>query len=170
MSAVTIKTSLLSGRSTAPLNDQDIRRVSSTFLGMDDKVNVRFQMGATTRFVISQDDDGQEFGEIVFSSDIYPGQNVTNPNATLSLKGAIAHELTHFYRWQNKSELPHDTMTHIDEAMTSLEAALRYSHSLDQTDVQGLISDALQRIHLFLAESQQPLAEIIGNGQLIDEV
>ena len=156
MSPVSTKTSLLSGRSIAPLNDQDIRRVSTTFLGMADKVNARFEAGTTTRFVISLDDDDQEFGEIIFSSDIYPGQNVTNPNATLSLKGAVAHELTHYYRWQDKSELPHDTMTHIDEAMTSLEAALRYSHSLDKTDVQGLISDALQRIRLFLAENQQP--------------
>lgn len=150
-------TSLLTGRNLAPLNDQDTRRVSSVFLGLDGNVNARYEAGATTRFVISQDDNGQEFGEIIFSSDIYPGQNVANPNATLSLKGAAAHELTHYYRWQDKSELPHGTMTHIDEAMTSLEAALRYSHSLDKTDVQGLISDALQRIRLFLAENQPPL-------------
>jgi len=150
-------TSLLTGRNLAPLNDQDIRRVSTIFLGLDGNVNARYEAGTTTRFVISQDHDGQEFGEVIFSSDIYPGQNVANPNATLSLKGAVAHELTHYYRWQDKSELPHGITTHIDEAMTSLEAALRYSHSLDKTDVQGLISDALQRIRLFLAENQPPL-------------
>lgn len=150
-------TSLLTGRNLAPMNDQEIRRVSNVFLGLDGNINARYEAEATTRFVVSQDENDQEFGEIIFSSDIYPGQMVTNPNATLSLKGAAAHELTHYYRWQDKSELPHGTMTHIDEAMTSLEAALRYSHSLDKTDVQGLISDALQRIRLFLAESQPPL-------------
>lgn len=148
--------SLLAGRNVAPLVDQEIRRVSSVFLGLDRNVNARYEVGETTRFVVSQDHYGQDFGEIVFSSDIYPGQNVVNPNATLSLKGAAAHELTHYYRWQDKLELPHGVMTHIDEAMTSLEAALRYSDALDKTDVQGLISDALQRIRLFLAENPPP--------------
>lgn len=153
MSTIPTRKSLLDGRNLAPLSEHEIRRVSNTFLGMDNKVNVRYEEDTTTRFIAAIDDeDGQEFGEIIFSSDIYPGSNITNPNAALSLKGAVAHELTHHYRWQNKTELPHGTMTNIDEAMTSLEAALRYSHSLDTTDVQGLISDSLQRLQLFLSE------------------
>ena len=152
MSSTRQSQSLLAGRNVAPLSDKEIQRVSSTFLGMDNKVNVKYESGSSTKFVVSQDAEGQEFGEIVFSNDIYPGQSITNPNAALSLRGAVAHELTHVYRWQDKTELPHGVNTHIDEAMTSLEAALRYSHSLDTTDVQGLISDSLHRLRLYIAE------------------
>ena len=153
MKLIRLVQSLLGGRNNAPLTDQEIRRAASTFLGLDNKVNVRYETNAATRFIASIDEDGQEFGEIVFSSDIYPGRNIANPNAALTLKGAAAHELTHHYRWQDKTELPHGELTHIDEAMTSLEAALRYTHALDTTDIQGLISDSLQRIRLFLAEN-----------------
>ena len=152
MSSTRQSKSLLDGRNIAPLSDQEIQRVSNTFLGMDNKVNVKYEAGSSTRFVVSLDSAGQEFGEIVFSNDIYPGQSITNPNAALSLKGAVAHELTHLYRWQDKTELPHGVKTDIDEAMTSLEAALRYSHSLNITDVQGLISDSLHRLRLFLSK------------------
>lgn len=155
MTVVRQMQSLLAGRNLAPLSNQEIRRVSSTFLGLDNKVNVRYELDASTKFVACIDDEGQEYGEIVFSNDIYPGQNITNPNAALSLKGAAAHELSHFYRWQSKSELPHGILTHIDEAMTSLEAALRYSRDLDSTDTQGLISDSLQRLRLYLAELEK---------------
>jgi hypothetical protein len=147
--------SLLGGRNNAPLSDQEIRRASSTFLGLDNKVNVRYEANTTTRFIAAIDEDGHEFGEIVFSNDIYPGRNIANPNAALTLKGAAAHELTHHYRWQDKTELPHGELTDIDEAMTSLEAALRYTHALDTTDIQGLISDSLHRLRLFLDEQQR---------------
>lgn len=146
--------SLLDGRNLAPLSEQEIRRALSTFLGMDNKVNVKYQPSEATRFIASLDENGQEFGEIIFSCDIYPGKSIANPNAALSLKGAAAHELSHHYRWQDKTELPSGSMTHIDEAMTSLEAALRYSHMLDTTDVHGLISDSLQRLRLFVAEQE----------------
>lgn len=146
--------SLLGGRNVVPLSRQEITRASNSFLGMDANVNARYEAGATTKFVTAVDQDGQEFGEVVFSDDIYPGQNIANPNAALTLKGAVAHELAHYYRWQDKTELPHGVMTHIDEAMTSLEAALRYSRALDNTDTQGLISDSLQRLRLFLAEQK----------------
>jgi hypothetical protein len=146
--------SLLDGRNGAPLSPQEITRASNSFLGMDTNVNARYETGSATRFVTDVDQDGQEFGEVIFSDDIYPGKNIANPNAALTLKGAVAHELAHYYRWQDKTELAHGVMTHIDEAMTSLEAALRYSHALDKTDTQGLISDSLQRLRLFLAEQK----------------
>lgn len=146
------KVSLLPGRNVSPLTEPEIRRAASVFIGLDNRVNSRYQADSNTRFLQSTDDNDEEFGEIVYSDDVYPGSNIANPNAVLSLKGAAAHELAHFYRWQNKSELPIGVLTHIDEAMTSLEAALRYSRDLDMTDTQGLISDALQRLRLYLAE------------------
>lgn len=146
------KVSLLPGRNVAPLNEAEIRRAASVFIGLDNRVNSRYEANSSTRFLQAVGDDGEEFGEIVYSDDIYPGGNIANPNAALSLKGAAAHELAHYYRWQDKTELPLGVLTHIDEAMTSLEAALRYSRDLDMTDTQGLISDALQRLRLYLVE------------------
>lgn len=148
--------SLLEGRNTAFLNVREQRRAANVFLGLDATVNARYEAGTRTRFLVSEDDSGEEFGEVIFSADIYPGGNLVNPNASLSLDGAAAHELAHYYRWVNKSELPHGALTNIDEAMTSLEAALRFAGKLSPNDVQGLISDALHRLRLHLAEHALP--------------
>lgn len=148
--------SLLDGRNMTPLSDREQRRAVNVFLGLDRGVNARYEEGTRTRFVTAIDEVGEEFGEIVFSADVYPGANLVNPNASLSLDGAAAHELAHYYRWVNKSELPHGTLSHIDEAMTSLEAALRFSERLSSNDIQGLISDALHRLRMYVAELPQP--------------
>ena len=148
--------SLLEGRNNVLLDDREKKRAANVFLGLDARVNARHEEGTRTRFVIGVDDAGEEFGEVIFSADIYPGGNLTNPNASLSLDGAAAHELAHYYRWINKSELPHGELTHIDEAMTSLEAALRFSGKLSSGDIQGLISDALHRLRMHVAELARP--------------
>jgi hypothetical protein len=142
--------SLLDGRNVAPLSEDEQKRAANTLLGLDRDVNARYEQNSRTRFVVNVDDSGTEFGEIIYSSDIFPGPNLINPNAALSMRGAAAHELTHYHRWLNKSELPHGAMTHIDEAMTSLEAAIRYSSQLYPNEIQGLISDALHRLSLFV--------------------
>ena len=152
MSKATRYASLLEGRNSTPLTDREKRRATNVFLGLDSKVNTRHEEGARTRFVTGLDESEEEYGEIIFSADIYPGGNLANPNASLSLDGAAAHELAHHYRWINKSELPHGQLTHIDEAMTSLEAALRFAGKLSEGDIQGLISDSLHRLRLYVAE------------------
>ena len=152
MNAVARPNSLLDGRNNAPLTEKEIKRASNTFIGFDQTVNVRYEAGSSTRFRVCEDEAGEEYGEIIFSEDVYPGNNIANPNSALSVPGAAAHELSHFYRWQGKTELPHGHLSHIDEAMTSLEGALRYSQLLNTTDLQGLISDALQRLRHFVAE------------------
>ena len=141
--------SLLGGRNVAPLNEREQVRAANVFAGLDFNVSARYEAGAATRFVSGIGEGGEEYGEIIFSADIYPGTSVINPNAALSLKGAAAHELAHFYRWQDKTELPHGELMHIDEAMTSLEAALRYGNGLSPSDLQGLISDSLHRLKLY---------------------
>lgn len=103
--------SLPPGRNSTDLTDSEIRRATATFLGFDNKVNARYVKGVSTRFVVTVADNGDEFGEIIVSEDIYPGTNITNPNATLSLSGAAAHELAHYNRWANKSELEHGVLT-----------------------------------------------------------
>lgn len=146
------RASLLEGRNNTPLDDREKKRAANVFLGLDARVNARHEEGTRTRFVTGIDEAGEEYGEVIFGADIYPGTNLTNPNASLSLDGAAAHELAHYYRWVNKSELPHGELVHIDEAMTSLEAALRFSGPLTAGDIQGLISDALHRLRMHVAQ------------------
>ncbi len=143
---------LIAGRNQAPLEPNDVRRAINTFLGLDSTVVVRHDPTVQTGFRVSHDESGEEFGEVVFGPDIYPGRAIVNPNAALSLDAAAAHELAHYYRWRDKTELPVDTMTPLDEALTSLEAILRYEQHLKSHDVRMLVSDAVQRISMYIAE------------------
>jgi hypothetical protein len=154
--------SLLEGRNNAPLDDREKKRAANVFLGLDARVNARYEEGTRTRFLTGIDEAGEEYGEVIFAEDIYPGTNLTNPNASLSLDGAAAHELAHYYRWVNKSELPHGELVHIDEAMTSLEAALRFFGALSDGDIQGLISDALHRLRMHVAQLAQAAEQNVG--------
>jgi hypothetical protein len=146
------KSSLLAGRYKAPLTADENRRAINTFLGLDDKVNVRYDAGSQSAFHISVDEKGTQYGEIVFGPDIYPGPSVVDPNSALSLDAAAAHELTHYHRWKDKTALSKETLSHVDEALTSLQAVFRYDRHLSETDVRQLISDAIQRLQLFVRE------------------
>jgi hypothetical protein len=147
------RSSLLAGRNKKPLTKDDILRATNTFLGLDGSVNARFDPGSRTAFCLSSDASGS-FGEIVFGPDIYPGESVIDPNSALSLNAAAAHELTHYYRWKDKLELADEGLEHLDEALTSLQAIFRYDRKLCESDIRQLISDAVQRIQLFLQEHQ----------------
>jgi len=146
--------SLLSGRHSVPLSEGEAERASNTFLALDDKVNVRHEPGARTVFRVVEI-EGRECGEIVFGSDIYPGDNIVDPNAAVTLTGAAAHELTHYYRWQDKSALGDGELRHIDEALTSLEAICRYARQLNDTDVRTLVGDAIVRLKMFVHEQRK---------------
>jgi hypothetical protein len=139
--------SLLAGRNQVPLTLEDQRRATNTFTGMDDSVVVRYEASAHTGFRVAHDESG-EYGEIVFGPDVYPGASIIDPNSALSLDAAVAHELTHYYRWRDKRELRADGMIHLDEALTSLEASVRYEIFLKPHDLRQLVSDAIQRIQL----------------------
>jgi hypothetical protein len=143
--------SLLAGRNRAPLTEQQILRASATFNGLDRDVPARYEDGARTRFRVVQA-ESEEVAEVVFGPDILPGSSVVDDNSLLGLTGAAAHECTHFHRWFNGTELPEEELVHIDEAMTSLEAILRYTHLLGNEDCRELVRDALQRLRLFVAE------------------
>ena len=150
--------SLPPGRNAVLLTDQDQRRVGTTFLGFEPDINAKYEAGTYTRFIVSTE-NGNDFGEIIFSEDILPGPNVVNPNSLLSLSGAAAHELSHYHRWFDGRELLHGFLTEIDEAITSLEAAQRYGHQLRPTDIQGLISDALFRLNIFVQAQKAQAAD-----------
>lgn len=144
------KYSLLSGRNQAPLSAEDIRRAINTFLGLDQTVNVRYDESGRTVFRLAYEESGEEYGEIVIGPDIYPGRSVVDPNSALGLQAAAAHELTHYYRWRDKTELPDRSMEHLDEALTSLQAILRYGRQLTEQDISQLVSDAMQRLQLYI--------------------
>lgn len=140
--------SLLAGRNVKPLDLIEIRRVTNTFLGLDSSAPVRHEDGARTRFRVVQENN-EQVGEIVFGPDIYPGAGVADPNSSLSMQAAAAHELCHLYRWRDKTEIVDENLQHIDEALTSLEAILRFPR-LGDHDFRQLVADAIQRLQLFM--------------------
>lgn len=140
--------SLLAGRNNAPLSHDDIRRAATIFLGMEPNVSARYEASSLTVFRVDHDTSGLEYGEIVFGPDIYPGQGIVDPNSALSVDAAAAHELAHYFRWRNKTALNDNTLIHLDEALTSLEAIVRYERHLSPQDVRQLVSDATQRVCL----------------------
>ena len=144
--------SFLAGRNQAPLSPEEIRRAINTFLGLEKTANARYEAGARTVFHVCEEDNGEQYGEIVFGPDIYPGHSVVDPNSALSLDAAAAHELTHYHRWKDKTALPEDSMEHLDEALTSLQAIMRYDRHLSDPDVRQLICDAIQRLQLYVQE------------------
>lgn len=153
-----IGNSLIGGRNRAPLDSDEVRRVTNTFVGLYRQANFRHEAGSITRFIVEGSGDGQA-GTIIFGPDIYPGPGVADPNSALSMQAAAAHELTHFHRWQDRTELPFGPLDHLDEALTSLEAALRYERNLSQHEMTQLIRDAVQRISLYV---QSNLADAAG--------
>jgi hypothetical protein len=121
-------------------------------MGLDKNVNFRYEAAATTRFRVNAAQDGDdEYGEIVFSDDLYQGRNIANANSALSMPAAAAHELSHYYRWRDKRELDGAELRHLDEALTSLEAAQVFAASLTPTEVLQLIADAAERLRLHIA-------------------
>jgi hypothetical protein len=146
------RSSLLAGRNSAPLKPEEVPRATNVLLGLDDKVNTRHDPNSRTEFKVSVDSLGNTYDEIVFGPDIYPGSSVVDPNSALGLEAAAAHELTHFHRWTNKTAISEEHLEHVDEALASLQAILRYDHQLNRTDVRLLISDAMQRLHLYIKE------------------
>ena len=144
--------SLLAGRNQAPLSDREIRRATNTFLGIEQTVATRYDSQCATAFRVSIDADGEEYGEIVFGPDIYPGKSVIDANSALSLTAAVAHELTHYHRWRDGQALPDIAAEHLDEALTSLQAIHRYHSKLNEVDVRQLVADAASRIQLFVEQ------------------
>lgn len=144
--------SLLAGRNQSPLSSDDVRRVTTIFLGMEPFVNAMHDPSSRTVFRVTRDANGELYGEVVFGPDIYPGSSIVDPNSALSVDAACAHELQHYHRWRDKAQLTDDRLEHLDEALTSLEAVFRYEQHLREHDKRQLVADAIQRIRLYLSE------------------
>lgn len=155
--------SLLTGRNAAPLTEREIFRATNTFFSLDRDAPVRYEPGARTRFRVEQTADG-ELAEIVFGPDLYPGQNIIDPNSSLDITAAAAHELVHYYRWENKTELDGESLIEIDEALTSLGAIVHFQEHLGGQQIRQLVSDAIQRLQRFV-NSQNAQPSVAANGQ-----
>jgi hypothetical protein len=154
--------SLLGGRRTRPLTEAEIRNVVNTFLSFDRTVPTEHDEGRPTSFRLVPDEENPEsevrVGRVFFSADVYPGPSVADPNSELSMPAAVAHELCHYYRWLNNTELPHDEYRDLDEAQTSLEALLRFGRDLSRHEVEQLARDAvvrLQRLRAVLLPNEE---------------
>ncbi len=146
--------SLLAGRNSRALSNDDVRRVFNTFLGLEPNLSVRYSAGSRTVFrVPAREADGGDC-EVTFGEDIYPGNSVLDPNSSLSMQAAVAHEVSHYYRWRDKTEINDDALEQIDEALTSLEAILRFPRQLNDHDVRQLVADAIQRLQLYSQRRQ----------------
>lgn len=146
--------SLLGGRRTQPLTDGEIRTVINTFLGLDRHVPAQHDPDRPTAFRVDEE-EGQEVGRIYFSADIYPGPSVADPNSALSMQAAVAHEISHFHRWKDNTQLPYARYRDLDEAHASLDALLRFARELTNYELEQLARDAvvrLQRLAAVLAE------------------
>lgn len=151
--------SLLAGRSFAQLTREQARSVANTFLGLDSEVAFQYDETGYTRFVV-ETEDGEEVGRVYFCPDIYPGPSVLDPNSALSMKAAVAHEISHFHRWKDRTELDLGVYRHLDEALTSLDAALRFAGQLSPHEIQQLIRDAMQRLQLHRVALHADKAEL----------
>jgi hypothetical protein len=81
---------------------------------------------------------------VCFGSDVNPGTGAS-PNERMSWQAVVAHELRHLQRHEQGVALPRG---HLDESLTSLEAATVSTLSAEQQ--QELLEDALQRVCLLV--------------------
>jgi hypothetical protein len=106
-------------------------------------------------------DQGEAYAEIVFGADIYLGAGVVDPNSSLSMQAAAAHEISHYHLWKDKTELIAGELVEIDEALASLEAILRYPKQLNDHEVRQLVADAIQRLQMHAQrKTAQPSAAV----------
>tara|TARA_R110002124_G_scaffold117575_2_gene274643 strand:+ start:2589 stop:3056 length:468 start_codon:yes stop_codon:yes gene_type:complete len=143
--------SLLGGRNTRPLTDREITQVIRYFYAFDRAANVRYEADSATLFRPKNDEDEYDH-EIVFGPDIFPGNAVNDPNSLLGVRGAVAHELAHKFRHSDLTEINEPELTHLDEALTSLSAILRFHDDLDPHEIRQLISDAVHRLQSYVRE------------------
>lgn len=145
--------SLLPGRNAVPLTESQIRSVINTFLGLDRNAAPIYRPDGRTAFRVRMEGN-EEVCEILFGADIFPGPNVADPNSSLGLKAAVAHELCHYYRHADLTEINDPVLMHIDEALTSLDAVTRFSRDLNDHDIRQLVADAMHRLQLFAMGQQ----------------
>lgn len=143
------KSSLPPGRSVAPLSNQQQMTVSSQFLSLDQEIPARYDEQCRSHFEVIEE-EGQKVGVVFFGPDIYPGRGDTlDPNSTLPMPAAVAHEATHFHRWQDGHQFNEAGLEFLDEAQTSAESIVRWNRRLRDHEMTELVRDVSYRIDMF---------------------
>lgn len=140
--------SLLHGRNTVPLSDEQKTNIANAFYYYDRTANARFDEGRTRFRAIPGDPNH----EILFGSDILPGVAIADPNSCINMRAAVAHELAHKARHDDATEIDDPELELVDEALTSLSAILRFQRKLEDFEILQLVSDAVQRLQLYVAK------------------
>src|SRR5712664_1438149 len=125
------RASLPPNRNNQPLTENQVDRIFLTFRYLDPQVPVRHVPGKRTCFIVTAGLGGEDVAEVCFGPDIHPGGAILDPNSIMSPRAAAAHEIAHYHRWADGTELPHGPLDNIDEALTSLAAVLRFQDRLD---------------------------------------
>ena len=149
------QSSLLPNRRQDSLGKNEVEQIKSFCAALAYPGILEFETdsGSKTRFEVRHDEDtGTPYGVIVVGPDIYPGKHITNPNSILCAFSAVAHEVTHYFRWFEFSVLP---LGHLDEAITSLQATCRFRNFLSPTQIEALVSDAMQRLEMLRKEFEE---------------
>jgi len=140
--------SLLPGRNSRPLTPEQkgkIERELRENLGYDGPIVWRDGPATKSCFAPGPDptEPGKEVGILYIGSDILPGTDTLNPDSSLDRVAALAHEVTHCWRYDEgraweKSDL--------DEIATSLQAITLFWSELRPRHVKQLVEDALARL------------------------
>lgn len=106
------------------------------------KHDISFSEYSNTAFVFVS--EGEKYCRLVIGTDVYPTDTPTTPNASISYRGAIAHEIIgHYEAWIGDFEC---TNRYIDEAQASIRAA-RFAPDLSMEERINLIKDGILRLH-----------------------
>ena len=80
-------------------------------------------------------------------------QEASQIGSSESAQAAAAHEISHYYRWKDGTELNEDALTNIDEALTSLDAITRFQNYYRKVAVQrGYERESAQNCLLLMVE------------------
>lgn len=155
----TKRTSLPPGRNQSSLDEAQKAQVEQAFRGLGYQGKLEFREGPGTKSGFVPNNAGEPC--IVIGADIFPGKAM-NPNAMMDMLSAAAHEISHHSRWTNSWE--HREFEHLDEAVTSLQAACWSKQFLSPSQIESLVSDAIERLGLL----NEQIIELKKNAELKD--
>ncbi|MFO8072036.1 MAG: hypothetical protein R6V85_09200 [Polyangia bacterium] len=154
--------SYLTGRRQDELTPDDISRVKQAFQALGYSGPLEFRRGHRTTTgvrVVIDEHTRMPTPRIYVGADIMPGADVVNPNQRIDYVAAAAHEITHTIRIENNQEFVEAEFKDIEEAITSLHAACEFRNVLRPSQVEQLVTDAVQRLVNYVLRARQARAE-----------
>ena len=139
---------LASGRNKTPLTTAQRERVREHVSALLPDVEVEFDDAhdAYTHMKETYDADSNRVGKLVVAADFLPGNADPMPNSMVDDLATAAHELMHIVRWRYQHELDYKKHRDLEEAFTSLQAAVFFCKDLREQQLVMLANDAMQRL------------------------